>query len=129
MEDPIDPVLTYNQMIVETPEQEASDRLFGALSNATRRDIVMRTMYREYSVSQLSRRYSTSFAAVQKHVAVLEKAGLVTKRANGREQLVSGNGESLRTVHELLNQLEAGWRDRLGQFEEVLKQSDQRKAP
>jgi len=122
-------VLTYNQMIVETPEQEASDRLFGALSNATRRDIVMRTMYREYSVSQLSRRYSTSFAAVQKHVAVLEKAGLVTKRANGREQLVSGNGESLRTVHELLNQLEAGWRDRLGQFEEVLKQSDQRKAP
>lgn len=122
-------MLTYNQMIVETPEQEASDRLFGALSNATRRDIVMRTMYREYSVSQLSRRYSTSFAAVQKHVAVLEKAGLVTKRANGREQLVSGNGESLRTVHELLNQLEAGWRDRLGQFEEVLKQSDQRKAP
>jgi DNA-binding transcriptional ArsR family regulator len=122
-------VLTYNQMIVVTPQEKASDQLFGALSNATRRDIVTRTMYREYSVSQLSRRYSTSFAAVQKHVAVLEKAGLVSKRAKGREQLVSGNAESLRNVHELLNQLEAGWRERIGQFEEVLKTTDQRKAP
>lgn len=118
-------VITYNQMIVERDDQETTDRLFGALANATRRDIVRRTLSAEYSVSELSRCYSTSFAAVQKHVAVLERAGLVCKRPSGREQLVRGRAETLTEVRGLLDQIEATWRDRLRRFDEVLNENDQ----
>jgi DNA-binding transcriptional ArsR family regulator len=71
----------------------AVDRVFHALADATRRDIVVRTLQAEHSLSALARLYPMSFAAVQKHVAVLERAELVTKRRRGREQLVTGNVE------------------------------------
>jgi DNA-binding transcriptional ArsR family regulator len=101
-------------------DQERADRLFHALSDATRRDIVRRTMQQDHSVSALARHYPMSFAAVQKHVAVLDRAGLVTKRREGRERLVRGNVDAVRRAHQLLDQLEAVWRERLDRFEEVL---------
>jgi len=93
--------------------QERTDRVFRALGDATRRDIVRRTMEGEHSVSALARGYPMSFAAVQKHVAVLQAAGLVTKRRHGREQLVRGEVQALREAHGLLEQLEAVWRSRI----------------
>ena len=87
--------------------------MFRALGDATRRDIVRRTMEGEHSVSALARGYPMSFAAVQKHVAVLQAAGLVTKRRHGREQLVCGEVQALRAAHGLLEQLEAVWRSRI----------------
>ena len=105
-------------------EAERADHLFGALSNETRRDIVRRTLSDEHSVSELARGYPSSFAAVQKHVAVLERAGLVTKRAHGREQLVRADPGTLAEVRGLLDQLEATWRDRLDRFEDILKRTD-----
>jgi DNA-binding transcriptional ArsR family regulator len=101
-------------------EQEHTDRVFRALADATRRDIVTRTMQGEHSVSSLARLYPMSFAAVQKHVAVLEEASLVTKRRHGREQLVSGNVEAIRIASRMLDRYEALWRARLDQFSEVL---------
>lgn len=78
----------------------------------------------EHSVSALARCYPMSFAAVQKHVAVLERAELVTKHRRGREQLVRSNIETIRAAHGLLDQLEAVWRSRLDRFGEVLAESD-----
>ncbi|HET9771873.1 MAG TPA: metalloregulator ArsR/SmtB family transcription factor [Acidimicrobiia bacterium] len=101
-------------------ESRQADRVFHALADATRRDIVERTLQAEFSVSGLARLYPMSFAAVQKHVAVLEGAGLVTKRRSGREQLVSGNAAALREAGQLLDRLEALWRSRLDRFGEVL---------
>ena len=93
-------LLTYNQMIVGIVEEEdRADRLFGALANSTRRDIVRRTMKDDYSVSQLARCYTTSFAAIQKHVSILEAAGLVSKRSSGREQIVTGDINTIEDVH------------------------------
>jgi DNA-binding transcriptional ArsR family regulator len=106
-------------MVVDVQEQR-TDRLFRALADATRRDIVSRTLLGEQSVSALARLYPMSFAAVQKHVAVLETAGLVTKRRNGREQLVRGNAGVVRDAHRLLDELETVWRDRIDRFGEVL---------
>ena len=106
-------------MVVATADEQA-DRLFRALADATRRDIVARTMQAEHSVSALARLYPMSFAAVQKHVAVLEGAELVTKRRRGREQLVSGNLDTLHTAARLLDRLEASWRGRIDRFGEVL---------
>jgi DNA-binding transcriptional ArsR family regulator len=111
-------------MVVETPSDDAKiDRLFFALSDATRRDIVTQTLDRERSVSELGRLYPISLTAVQKHVEVLVGAGLVSKQRSGREQLVRGELHQLRRAHQLLDELEAVWRARLERFGEVLNQN------
>lgn len=97
-----------------------TDRLFHALADATRRDIVRRTMRQEHSVSALARLYPMSFAAVQKHVAVLESAELVTKERCGREQFVRGNVLAIRDASRQLDEFEAVWRHRLDQMDQML---------
>jgi DNA-binding transcriptional ArsR family regulator len=113
-------VKTYNLMVVDLLSDERADRVFHALADATRRDIVLQALEGEHSVSALARRYPVSFAAVQKHVAVLESAGLVTKHKSGREQLVRSNIETIREASRLLDQLEAVWRDRIDRIDEIL---------
>ena len=103
-------------MVVDKPV----DQLFHALADATRRDIVGRTLSEQHSVSTLAREYPMSFAAVQKHVAVLERAGLVTKHRRGREHLVAGNPASLRAAHDTLDQFELIWRDRVARMDDLL---------
>lgn len=102
---------------------EEVDRIFQALADRTRRDILRRTMRQDASVSQLAVRYDMSFAAVQKHVAVLERADLVTKRRHGREQLVRCNRSTIHRAQRLLDQLESMWRDRLDRLGELLDDS------
>jgi len=101
-------------------EAERADRIFHALADATRRDIVAVVLQSEQSVSDLARRYPMSFAAVQKHVAVLERAGLVTKQRRGREQRVRGDLAALREARHLLDRLEALWRGRLDRIDDLL---------
>jgi DNA-binding transcriptional ArsR family regulator len=111
-------------MVVELVERaDRTDRLFFALSDATRRDIVTRTLDRARSVSELGRLYPISLTAVQKHVEVLVDAGLVSKHRSGREQLVRGELDQLRRAHELLDQLEVLWRTRLERFDDVLNET------
>ena len=113
-------MVTYNRMVVDLLNTEWADRVFHALADPTRRDIVVRTLEGAHSVSALARRYPMSFAAVQKHVAVLEEAGLVTKHRNGREQLVRGNVDTIRRASRLLDALEEVWRGRVERMNEVL---------
>jgi DNA-binding transcriptional ArsR family regulator len=111
-------------MVVDSLERaKLTDRLFFALSDATRRDIVTQTLDRERSVSELGRLYPISLTAVQKHVGVLVEAGLVSKHRSGREQLVRGEVYQLRRAHELLDELETVWRARLDRFGDVLNQT------
>ena len=98
--------------------------MFRALADATRRDILRRTMGGEASVSQLAATYDMSFAAVQKHVAVLEGAGLVTKQPNGRERIVRGNPEMIRKAQALLDRYEQIWRSRIDRLDSLLAEED-----
>lgn len=107
-------------MVVDELDQESVDRIFAALADATRRDIVTRVLRREASVSELARGYEMSFAAVQKHVAVLERAHLVTKERRGREQIVHPDMRAVRVVQRLLDELEEIWRGRITRIEEIL---------
>jgi DNA-binding transcriptional ArsR family regulator len=100
--------------------EDAVDRIFRALADATRRDILRRTMAGEASVSQLAAAYEMSFAAVQKHVAVLEGAGLVTKQPHGRERIIRGNPETVRRAQELLDRYEEIWRSRIDRLDALL---------
>jgi DNA-binding transcriptional ArsR family regulator len=105
-------------------EQAEVDRVFRALSDPTRRDILRRTMQREHSVSELADRYPMTFAAVQRHVAVLDDAGLVTKRAAHRHRYVRGNPHALDAASAALAQLRDEWVDRLDRFEAELAEDD-----
>jgi DNA-binding transcriptional ArsR family regulator len=107
-------------MVVDVLTRERADRIFHALADGTRRDIVMRTLEGEHSVSALARRHPMSFAAVQKHVAVLEEAGLVSKQRKGREQVVRANVETIRRAARLLDRLETVWRGRIDRMGEIL---------
>ena len=100
--------------------QTEVDQLFHALADATRRDIVRRTLSEQYSVSTLAREYPMSFAAVQKHVAVLERAGLVAKERRGREQLVHTDPDAVGRARRVLDELEAAWRGRVGRMADLL---------
>ena len=111
----------YNCMVVDQAEV---DLLFHALADSTRRDIVRRTIDGSFSVSTLARGYPMSFAAVQKHVAVLERAGLVNKQRRGREHLVAANPAALRAAHDALARLELVWRERVARMDDLLADPD-----
>lgn len=112
--------LTYNQMVVDELSDETVDRLFHALADTTRRDILRRCVRGELSVSRLAEAYPMSFAAVQKHVAVLERAGLVTKRRSGREQLVCTDPEAVGRARQALDEVESAWRGRVDRMARLL---------
>jgi len=118
-------VLTYNQMVVDmlggdTFSEAEADRVFHALADSTRRDILARAIEREQSVSALARQYEISLTAVQKHVTVLERAALISKHRSGREQLVAANPETLRRANTLLQAFEQLWVDRANRIAEIL---------
>jgi DNA-binding transcriptional ArsR family regulator len=99
------------------------NRIFGALGDATRRDIVRRAIDGEEGVAELATHYPMSFAAVQKHVAVLERAGLVSKHRIGRRKVVRANLEGLRVARRLLDRYEALWRERVERMDQLISGS------
>ncbi|MGC0206808.1 ArsR/SmtB family transcription factor [Streptomyces levis] len=107
-------------MVVDELGDETVDRLFHALADTTRRDILRRCVRGELSVSRLAEAYPMSFAAVQKHVAVLERAGLVTKQRSGREQLVRTDPEAVDRARRALDELESAWRGRVDRMARLL---------
>jgi len=118
--------VTYNHMVVDRfhGDDPAADRLFQALADATRRDILRRVLGEAASVSTVAAHYDMSFAAVQKHVAVLEQAHLVVKERRGREQIVHGDIATVRRAGEQLAALENVWRARVERMSAVLAEDD-----
>jgi DNA-binding transcriptional ArsR family regulator len=96
------------------------DRMFGALADATRRDIVRRAIDSEEGVAELADHYPMSFAAVQKHVAILERARLVTKERIGRRKVVRTNPEGLRVARRLLDRYEELWQGRIDRMTDLV---------
>ncbi len=102
-----------------------ADHVFAALADATRRDIVLRALSGREGVAELAGHYPMSFAAVQKHVAVLERAGLVTKQRSGRRKVVRTNIEGLRVARGLLDQYEALWRGRVERMTALITRTEE----
>ena len=102
------------------------DRLFGALADHTRRDIVRRAIDADEGIVELASHYPMSFAAVQKHIAILERAGLVTKERTGRRKVVRTNLERLLVVRRLLDQYEELWRGRIDRMTELVADTKER---
>jgi DNA-binding transcriptional ArsR family regulator len=107
-------------MVVDELPEEAVDELFHALADPTRRDILRRCAGDEPSVSRLAQAYPMSFAAIQKHVAVLERAGLITKERRGREQIVRTEAGAVAGARQALDELETTWRGRVDRMSDLL---------
>ena len=107
-------------MVVDQVPDADVDRIFHALADSTRRDILTLAVGGRHSVSVLAQRYPMSFAAVQKHVAVLEGAGLITKERRGRERLVRTDVETVQRARVLLDGIEKLWRARVGRIDDLL---------
>ena len=116
-------------VVVQKESEESLNQLFRALADGTRRDILTRSLTDTPSVSALAARYQMSFAAVQKHVAVLERADLITKHQRGRERIVKGRIDAVRDVNRLLDEFEAIWRDRMQRFGDILAEPDEGEHP
>ena len=102
-----------------------ADRVFAALADATRRDIVLRALGGHEGVAELAGHYPMSFAAVQKHVAVLERAGLITKERSGRRKVVRTDIEGLRLARDLLDECEALWRGRIDRMTDLITSTEE----
>ncbi len=96
------------------------DSVLAALADATRRDIIRRAIAGEEGVAELASHYPMSFAAVQKHIAILERAGLVTKRRIGRRKVVRTNPAGLAIARRLLDEYEALWRGRIDRMTDLI---------
>jgi DNA-binding transcriptional ArsR family regulator len=107
-------------MVVDKASDPGVDRIFHALADGTRRDIIALAVEGVYSVSDLAKRYPMSFAAVQKHVAVLEAAGLITKEQRGRERLVHTDVDTVQKARVVLNGIEQLWRGRVDRIDDLL---------
>jgi DNA-binding transcriptional ArsR family regulator len=99
------------------------DRVFAALADHTRRDIVRRSISAEEGVLELASHYPMSFAAVQKHIAVLERAGLITKQRIGRRRVVRTHLEALLVARRLLDQYEGLWRARIDRMNKLIAET------
>ena len=111
----------YNRIVVSVQIAPPDfDHMFGALSDATRRDIVRRAIDGEEGIAEVAGHYPMSFAAVQKHIAILERAGLITKERIGRRKIVRADVEGLRVVRRLLDQYEELWRGRIDRMTALL---------
>ncbi|MFC8304496.1 ArsR/SmtB family transcription factor [Specibacter sp. NPDC057265] len=112
-------------MVIDQSSEAAVDRLFQALSDATRRDIVRRVAEEPLSLTALAAFHAMSFTAVHKHVAVLERASLITKEKRGREQLVLANPQGLALARRLLDEYEEIWRQRAIQIDFILTKDEE----
>ena len=102
-----------------------ADRIFSALADTTRRDIVRRAIAGEEGVAELAAHYPMSFAAVQKHVAILERAGLVGKQRIGRRKVVRTSVERIRVAQDLLDRYQELWRGRFDRMEELINETEE----
>ena len=105
------------------------DAMFGALADATRRDIVRRAIAGAEGVAEMASHYPMSFAAVQKHVAILERAGLVTKQRIGRRKVVQTNVQALLVARRLLDEYEELWRGRIARMTDLIDETSEPSPP
>jgi DNA-binding transcriptional ArsR family regulator len=107
-------------MVIQELSEAEADAIFRALADSTRRDILRRAIRHEQSISSLAERYTMSWAAVQKHVTVLERASLIVKERRGKEQIVRANLDSVRRASLLLDQFEQLWHERFDRIGDIL---------
>jgi DNA-binding transcriptional ArsR family regulator len=94
--------------------------IFSSLSDPTRRDMLRRLIKESLSIGELAKPYDLTFAAVSKHLKVLERAHLITKDRRGKEQMVSVVPHALKEVDDYLEAYRALWEERFDRLDALL---------
>jgi DNA-binding transcriptional ArsR family regulator len=92
-----------------------------ALSHPTRRAIIGQLANGPARFLDIAKPFDTALNAVTKHLKLLERAGLIERKKQGREVLISFRGEPLREVAEWVHEYERFWNKHLDQFEQYFK--------
>jgi DNA-binding transcriptional ArsR family regulator len=100
----------------------ALDTTFSALADPTRRDILRRLANAELSVGEVAKFYGLTFAAISKHLKVLERAKLVIKRKRGKQQMVSLAPHAFADAAEYIEWYRSLWETRLDSLEQYLSE-------
>ncbi len=98
------------------------NNIFASLADPTRRDILRRVIEKEFNISELSEFYDMSFAAVAKHLKVLEKARLIIKKPVGKNQMIEASPVAIKEATIYLKQYEKLWNERFDKLEQILKE-------
>lgn len=96
------------------------DAIFSSLADPTRRDILQRLLYGELSVGEIAKVYDMSLAAVSKHIKILERASLIRKRRQGKQQVVATVPEAVDMATEYLKTYQALWEERFARLDQLL---------
>ena len=111
----------FNRMVEYERSAPSLDRIFAALSDPTRRAILARLRRGPASVGELARPFPVSFAAVSKHLGVLERAGLVRREARGRERRCHLDARPLCAAAAWTDAYREFWEGRLDALEAFLE--------
>ena len=98
-----------------------------AISHPTRRAIIGRLANGPLRFLDVAKPFDTALNAVTKHLKLLERAGLIERRKQGREVYISFRGEPLREVAGWVNEYERFWNERLDQFERYFAEKSEKK--
>ena len=98
------------------------DTIFGSLADPIRRDILNRVAQAEYSVGELVQKYDISFAAISRHLKVLEKAKLISKRKEGKKHMVSLAPYALKSADDYLEQYRLMWQGRFDKLDNLINE-------
>lgn len=96
--------------------------IFASLADPTRRDILARVARGELSVGDIASEYDISFAAISKHLNVLERAKLIIKRREGKKQMVTLAPDALQSADEYLEQYRKMWEQKFNKLDKLLKE-------
>ena len=110
------------------PETLQLSHIFHALSDATRRRMLLELASGERTVGQLAQPFSMSLAAASKHIKVLESAGLIRREVRGRAHLCRLDPGPLQSAHEWLSFYERFWTVRLDVLDRLLREEESRDA-
>ncbi len=99
------------------------DSVFQALSDTTRRNILMRTRNSDETVSDLTAHYNMSMPAITKHLNVLEQAGLIVRRKEGRKRLCRAEPKNLTNAMEWLEYYQEFWNEQLESLKQFVEKS------
>ncbi len=98
------------------------DSVFSSLADPTRRDILRRVSQQELSVGTIAKSYTLTFAAISKHLKVLEKANLIQKHKRGKEHMIQLVPQTFADADAYLRLYRELWETRFDALEQYLKE-------
>ena len=105
-------------------QEHQLDRVFQALADTTRRNILLQIREQDQTVNDIASQYEISLPAVSKHLKVLERAGLISRKKEGRKRLCHAEPNLLAEPLAWLEFYQSFWNDKLDNLKAFIEQEN-----